>query len=514
MIRQASNSKYIQLLNTERFSDLPFFRIMGALIKRSFDISFAALGLIFLLPLFVYIARRIKQDSLGAAFYWGSRVGMNGKPFKMLKFRTMYECATSYDGPSVTCKDDGRITSLGHWLRDTKINELPQLWNVLIGDMSLVGPRPEDPEIVHTWPTEARDEILSVRPGITSPASILYRDEENRLSASNVMGDYFKNILPDKMRLDRLYVRNRTFVADLDIIFWTIAILLPRVVKAPIREGYLFAGPLSRIIDRHVSWFLLDLLIAFGSGLTAELLWRIQEPLNWGVQNIIALSILIAILFSSMNVIGGLNRIVWAKAITEDAGGLMISAAITTSLTLWFNYLQSTYLWLPYPALPYTMIFTIGLMASIGFVVVRYRWRLITGFMSRWLSWRNSKGVVERVLIVGSRDGYDVANWLLKQGEGSHILSIVGVVDDEQPVMQGMRVKGNPFLGAFADIPALIRRYDVGVVLFAIPNATPELQETIARYSQQENTHMVFLSDLLTTLQKQLTSPQNKSRAA
>ncbi len=98
---------------------------------------------------------------------------MGGKGFGILKFRTMYERAESYAGPRVTGKQDRRITPLGQWLRNTKLNELPQLWNVLIGEMSLVGPRPEDPEIVKTWPADARKEILSVRPGITSPASIL-----------------------------------------------------------------------------------------------------------------------------------------------------------------------------------------------------------------------------------------------------------------------------------------------------------------------------------------------------
>jgi lipopolysaccharide/colanic/teichoic acid biosynthesis glycosyltransferase len=153
----------------------------------------------------------------------------------------------------VTCKDDSRITPFGCWLRETKLNELPQLWNVLIGEMSLVGPRPEDPEIAKGWPEDSRREILSVKPGITSPASILYHDEEALLSAADVIGDYCKNILPDKMRLDRLYVRNHSFSSDLDTIFWTAVILIPRMAKARIPEGYLFAGPISRLVHRYIS---------------------------------------------------------------------------------------------------------------------------------------------------------------------------------------------------------------------------------------------------------------------
>ena len=133
----------------------------------------------------------------------------------------MYARPESFRGARITAKDDERITPTGRWLRDTKLNELPQLWNVLVGEMSLVGPRPEDPEFAKTWPADLREEILSVRPGITSPASISYRDEEKRLSSDNLIGDYLNKIAPDKLRLDSLYVRHHTLLTDLDTIFWT-----------------------------------------------------------------------------------------------------------------------------------------------------------------------------------------------------------------------------------------------------------------------------------------------------
>ena len=507
MIRQLSNVKYARSVKVGGLPDLTLDQVLSRFIKRLFDIVFSALGLILLAPFFIYIARLVRRDSNGPAFYWGLRAGRGGEPFKMLKFRTMYECEESYGGPRVTCKQDNRITPIGHWLRDSKINELPQLWNVLRGDMSFVGPRPEDPDIVKTWPEDVRKEVLTVQPGITSPASILYHDEETLLSSSNVMGDYMRNILPDKLRLDRLYVRNHSFFADLDVIFWTIAILLPRAIKFPIREGYLFAGPFSRLVERHLSWFLMDLLVVLGAGATAILLWRVQEPLNWGMGPLVSLSILIAVLFSGMNTLAGLNRIVWAEAITEDAAGLIVSAGVATVLTVFLDYVQHLTHLLPHPALPITMIFSIGLMSSIGFVVVRYRWRLLTGFASWWLSWRNERGVVERVLIVGSGEGSSVANWLLKQGESSRILSIVGIVDDEQPAMLGMRVKGNRLLGGIADLPRLIEQYDVGVVLFAVPNAAIEMQDRVQNLCELSKSRMVHVADLLNTLQKQLTQP-------
>ena len=129
---------------------------LSGIIKRVFDFTAALIGLILLSPFFVLISIFIKRDSPGPVFYWGPRIGRDGMVFKMLKFRTMYETPKSYSGPRVTAKDDDRITRFGKWLRDTKLNELPQLWNVLIGEMSLVGPRPEDPSISKTWPRQLR----------------------------------------------------------------------------------------------------------------------------------------------------------------------------------------------------------------------------------------------------------------------------------------------------------------------------------------------------------------------
>jgi lipopolysaccharide/colanic/teichoic acid biosynthesis glycosyltransferase len=497
------------LLNAEKVTTHLFGELVSKSIKRAFDILFALIGLILLLPLFIYISYRIKRDSPGPIFFWGRRAGLSGKPFRILKFRTMYERPESYKGPSVTCKEDDRITPVGRFLRNTKINELPQLWNVLRGDMSFVGPRPEDVEIAEEWPEDARKEILSVRPGITSPASILYHDEEALLSASNVMGEYFRSILPDKMRLDRLYVRNHTFFADLDVIFWTVAILLPQLVKMRIPEGYLFAGPFSRLMNRYLYWFLMDLIVVLGASATAVALWRVQEPLNWGFWNLASLSFLMAMVFGSINSLFGLKGIVWSEAFAEDASGLMISAWIATLITMLANHLQKIYHWLPHPALPITMIFTIGLMASIGFIVVRYRWRLVTGFASRWLDWRSRKGVGERVLIVGSGEGNQLANWLLRHGDASRIFTIVGLVDNNLLAMQGMQVKGLRILGGINDIPALIKRNDVGVVLYAIPNEDLEAQDKILQFCLDANVRMIYLSDLLSNLQRQITQPRS-----
>jgi lipopolysaccharide/colanic/teichoic acid biosynthesis glycosyltransferase len=220
---------------------------MGKAVKRAFDIVLSGLGLLILSPIFLLIAILVKRDSPGPVFYRGIRLGRGDKPFSILKFRTMHEEAASYAGPPLTAEDDPRITPLGKWLRDTKLNELPQLWNVLVGGMSLVGPRPEEPSLAQAWPLDVRAEVLSVRPGITSPASVLFRDEEKMLSAGRLMDTYLMDILPFKLRLDLLYVRHRSLLLDLDVLFWTfLAVLVYPICVSISRLRKPYSGGRSR----------------------------------------------------------------------------------------------------------------------------------------------------------------------------------------------------------------------------------------------------------------------------
>jgi lipopolysaccharide/colanic/teichoic acid biosynthesis glycosyltransferase len=252
-------------------------------IKRMFDIVVSAIILLLIWPILGFIALAIRRDSPGPVFYRGKRVGLGGKTFNILKFRTMYEDPASYSGPRVTAHDDPRITHFGRWLRDTKVNELPQFWNVLKGEMSLVGPRPEDPSLAKTWPTAVRGEILSVRPGITSPASILYRNEEALLSYGGVLQKYIQEVGPDKIRLDQLYVHYRSFWLDLDVLLWTALIFIPRVGSIALPEDLLFVGLFNQYIRRIANWFTIDMLVTLMAiGLTG-LIWRTFEPLNVGL---------------------------------------------------------------------------------------------------------------------------------------------------------------------------------------------------------------------------------------
>ncbi|MEA4906974.1 MAG: diguanylate cyclase [Chloroflexi bacterium] len=476
--------------------------------KRIFDVVASLLGLIVLLPFFGFFAILIKRDSPGPTFYWGPRMGKNGRLFKILKFRTMYERPESYQGPRITSKGDQRITPLGQWLRTTKINELPQLWNVLIGEMSLVGPRPEDPDVAQKWPEDGSREILSVQPGITSPASILYHDEEELLSRQNIMGQYLQDILPNKLRLDRLYVRHHGFFSDLDVIFWTLAILIPKLARTRIPEGYIFAGPFSRLVDRYLNWFLMDTIVAGLSVAASVFLWRSVGPLNWGFPYLSILAIGIAFLFSSLNSVLGLNRIIWSRATNEDATGIFLSSGIVTILILALNEVQAIYHWVPLPPLSTLMIVTVGLIAPLGFVLTRYRLRLVTAVATRWLNWRkDAQEVGERVLIVGTGEGCDLACWLLKGGIFQYAFSICGIVDDDAPNKHGMRLDGHWVLGSTRDLPDLIKNHDIGTVFMANHGLAPDASDYVFDRCKEAGVRLIFLDELLNILNRGLVQP-------
>ncbi|WP_107948342.1 sugar transferase [Shewanella baltica] len=191
------------------------------MLKRLFDIFASFVGLIFLIPLFLCVSIWIKLDSNGPVFYRQNRVGRYGKLFAIHKFRTMKMDTESVS--RLTIGDDCRITQPGKILRKFKIDELPQLIDVLIGTMSLVGPRPEVQEFIDCYPTEVRDKVLSVRPGITDRASIEMVDESSILANyDDPKKAYIDKILPIKQDFYISYVNENSFLGDLNIIFSTI----------------------------------------------------------------------------------------------------------------------------------------------------------------------------------------------------------------------------------------------------------------------------------------------------
>lgn len=188
--------------------------------KRVLDLFVSAMGLWLLALLFPVVALAIKLDSKGSVLYRGVRVGKDGRLFKIFKFRTMIDGADRC-GPKLTYRNDPRITRIGAILRRLKVDELPQLINVFLGQMSVVGPRPEDPQYVSHY-TAGQRAILSVKPGITGPAQIHYVDIESHMDPSKFNEQYIDEIIPEKFRLNMLYINNRSLGLDLKILWRTI----------------------------------------------------------------------------------------------------------------------------------------------------------------------------------------------------------------------------------------------------------------------------------------------------
>ena len=196
------------------------------MIKRAFDLVLAGFGLVLLSPLLCAIALAVKLDSPGPVFYRQHRVGRHGVPFRIHKFRTMAH-AERDAGPQLTVGADARITRVGAVLRRHKLDELAQLIDVLQGTMSLVGPRPEVPRYVALYPATLRDKVLSVRPGITDPASIEFRDEAARLAqAADAEHEYVHHILPRKLALAADYVDHASVATDLAVMTRTLRALV------------------------------------------------------------------------------------------------------------------------------------------------------------------------------------------------------------------------------------------------------------------------------------------------
>lgn len=194
-------------------------------VKRAFDLVVSGAAILLLSPLFAIVAVAIKLDSPGPAFFRQARVGQGGRQFRVFKFRSMVDGASRL-GTALTVHADPRITRVGVFLRDRKIDELPQLFNVFVGNMSFVGPRPEVPEYMKFYTSEQRDIILSMRPGITDYAAILFRDESSMLESESNPADVYKHqIMPIKFALYERYSHEIGLIGDLRLIVGTLSLL-------------------------------------------------------------------------------------------------------------------------------------------------------------------------------------------------------------------------------------------------------------------------------------------------
>jgi lipopolysaccharide/colanic/teichoic acid biosynthesis glycosyltransferase len=218
--------------------------------KRLLDIVASAVLLALLVPVILVVVVAIKAESSGSALYRCRRIGLGGREFLMLKFRKMYDGAS---GPPLTLSSDTRLTRVGRFLARTKLDEIPQLWNVLKGDMSLVGPRPEDPSFVELLATEYRT-ILTVRPGITGLSQLAFAREGEILDRDDRIAHYLTRLLPQKARLDAMYALHSSLRMDFRILAWTaVAVVLRRDVAVHRMDGRLSSRKRKDVRDVAVA---------------------------------------------------------------------------------------------------------------------------------------------------------------------------------------------------------------------------------------------------------------------
>jgi lipopolysaccharide/colanic/teichoic acid biosynthesis glycosyltransferase len=212
-------------------------RELSSTAKRALDMMVSGILLLALLPVLIALAVWVRLDSPGPSFFRCERVGYRGRPLRMLKFRKML-CGAA--GAPLTKADDERFTRIGRWLARYKLDELPQLWHVFTGEMSLVGPRPESPDFIARYPG-CYDQILTVKPGMVGLSQIAFADESRVLDPDEPVRHYVEIVLPQKIRLDRMYADNVSLWLDVRILFWTFVTVVLRQPVAVHRESALMS---------------------------------------------------------------------------------------------------------------------------------------------------------------------------------------------------------------------------------------------------------------------------------
>ena len=452
------------------------------MIKRAFDIGVASVGLLLTWPLLVMISILIKVDSHGPVIFRQVRVGKGLRPFKMYKFRTMLQKPPT-QGSLLTVGHDDRVTKVGRLLRKLKLDELPQLVNVLIGDMSLVGPRPEVPRYVEPLRSQFA-EVLSIRPGLTDLASVKYINESAVLACfSNPEEAYLTKILPEKLRLARLYVRHSSFRLDFAILIQTLlrmlnvsyeACSLPEL-EAQAKSASTF--PWARVSSLVVKWrrpmiVLLDVALILAANYLAFVL-RFDGVLSINEieqlqETVLPLIGIRAVAFSIFGLHAGLWRYTSIWDLQNIVSGVLTSTMVFYAWVNWGIEIES------YPR----SIYVIDSLLLIGFLTgVRLPSRI---FREKMIYRKRRK-----VLVVGAGDTGERVVREMKTRPEYHCQPI-GFVDDQIALMN-KRIHGVKVLGTLGDLSRLVEEYRPEEVVVAVPKATPSfLRDLISQLEPYE----------------------------
>ncbi len=432
----------------------------GRLAKRVLDVSLALFGLILLAPLFAVVAVLIRLDSPGPVFFRQRRVGRGGQLFEIYKFRTMVDGAYKM-GSRLTTKRDPRVTRFGKFLRWSKIDELPQLINVLRGEMSFVGPRPEDPYFVAFYNPEQR-EVLSVQPGIFGPSQIHGRDETEQYpdGLKDTEAYYIRHILPDKLARDLEYVRTQSFWGDVKFLAggaWA-------TVRGAIRARYLWQR------RKRIALMLADIALAVGTYLLALAIrfdWEIPAA-SYVVKTLALIAIVRPLTTAYFGVYQSMLRYfsLWdyltlAKAVT--AGSVLVAAAA--------YFLGMQY----HPRSVFLIDWALLLLFS----------GAMRGALRAWLRHqpRSRQVQKQRALIVGTGlGGEQMCRALLEEPLSAY--SPVGFID-EAAERWGSRIHGVRVLGGTAELGLALSAEKVDVVFLCMADVSQVVAEEVASICAQ-----------------------------
>lgn len=431
--------------------------------KRLFDIVFSLIGLLLLSPIFAVIAVLIKLDTSGPVFFAQKRIGRNLKPFNLYKFRTMVHDAPK-KGPAITAGDAPRITRVGKFLRRTKIDELLQLWNVLKGDMSLVGPRPEVRRYVSKYRKEYK-EILKIRPGITDIASLTYNNEEAILKDKKDPEEYYIYVLlPEKIKLAMEYVRKASLLYDLKLILLTIFRLF--YPHDPILKAINIITPYRRpiVIGLQLIIFIISNYLAFFIRFDGNVPFFEFDLFLRYLPILIFLRIIFLFSFS-------LDRGLWRYASVRDL--LNITAAASLGSLLFFFTVHYLLGETSYPRSIYIIDWFINIFLLGGIRLLRRLHERANG----------KQGDTKQVIVIGAGNA---AEMLLRDIEHSpfYPYKVTGLIDDN-PRKKGLKIRNVSILGTRKDLMTIVEREKPDEFLIAIPSASPSKLEGIVKDLRQ-----------------------------
>jgi lipopolysaccharide/colanic/teichoic acid biosynthesis glycosyltransferase len=453
------------------------------LIKRSFDIAVAVSGLVLLAPLLLLVALLIKLDSPGPVFFRQVRVGMHGRPFRIYKFRTM-TVAQAAGAAAITVAGDVRITRIGNWLRRYKLDELPQLIDVLRGAMSLVGPRPEVPRYVAHYPPLWRERLLSVRPGITDFASVRYRNENEMLAnADDPEREYLDVVLPTKLRYALHYVDNSSLASDLHVLGLTLRTVFMPTFPKPWRRMPMNHSKLWLWLDQHMS--------ALRPGRRAAALavdavailacWHVTYLFRLGFErwqpgrpwydDLVSLGVVLV--YMTCMALTGVPRGLWRFFGFDDfkriAAGCLVAGTISAVAVLMAQLV----------GVARAVLLLHPLFCVLALSLVRMGYRMV------WEHARSRAGGVEgeqrRAIVLGAGEAARrlVAN--IHRRDGWTVLALL----DDDPAKQGLRIAGVTVQGRIGDLALPHILAGATHIVVAMPGVDPKQQELVLELARQ-----------------------------